>query len=333
MAARSATTCGPPRLRRSTGTGPARLRWHRRRGSRSIGWPGWPTRMPRSPTCAGAMSSTSSLTSSPTAGCWWPCGRPTRDTTPATHRRRGHGTACAWTRPAGGTNAPREGPGSESGGDFASMVAMDDDVTAAARPGYDVDRDGADSELAGLDDEADLARRGGWAKGAILGSALAFLGFAIGVVANGESSTVRSYASEILTFQGFETGLMTQALDDWGYSPTERSDEAMAWMGMGVPVEQMSGLLTDEQMDQLREAEGAGLDALFLDLVAEHHRGGLHMATYAAENAGDSDVRELAARIDRNQAKEINEYRMIAERLGYDIEIERATVPAEFVGD
>jgi hypothetical protein len=44
-------------------------------------------------------------------------------------------------------------------------------------------------------------------------------------------------------------------------------------------------------------------------------------------------VRELAARIARNQAKEINEYRMIAERLGYDIEIERATVPAEIVGD
>src|ERR687897_1270982 len=182
MAARSATTCGPPRLRRSTGTGPARSRWHRRRGSRSIGWPGWPTRMPRSPTCAGAMSSTSSLTSSPTAGCWWPCGRRTRDTTPATHRRRGHGTACAWTRPAGGTNAPREGPGSESGGDFASMVAMDDEVTAAARPAYDVDRDGADSELAGLDDEADLARRGGRGQGGVLGSALTFLGFAIGMV-------------------------------------------------------------------------------------------------------------------------------------------------------
>src|SRR5918994_4649303 len=181
MEARSATTCGPPRVRRSTGTGPARSRWHRRRGSRSIGWPGWPTRMPRSPTCAGAMSSTSSLTSSPTAGCWWPCGHRTRDTSPATHRRRGHDTACAWTRPAGGTNAPREGPGSESGGDFVSMVAMDDDVTAAARPGYDVDRDADDTELAGLDDEADLARRVGWGQGPVVGAAPALLGFALGV--------------------------------------------------------------------------------------------------------------------------------------------------------
>ena len=62
------------------------------------------------------------------------------------------------------------------------MVAMDDDVTAAARPGYDVDRAGDDNELPGLDDEADLARRVGWAKVAILGSALTFLGFAIGMV-------------------------------------------------------------------------------------------------------------------------------------------------------
>lgn len=258
------------------------------------------------------------------------------------------------------------------------MVVMDDDVTTAARPGDAVDpADPAGAERADthvdpadlddeaqLDDEADLARRLGWAKIAILGAALTFLGFAIGmvvtrdrppgedsvdvgfyqdmlthheqalgvatlVVANGESSTVRSYASEILTFQGFETGLMTQALDDWGYSPSNRSDEAMGWMGMGVPVEQMPGLLTDEQMDQLRDAEGADLDELFLDLMAEHHRGGLHMATYAAENASDADVRELAARIARNQAKEINEYRMLADRLGYDIEIERATVPPE----
>jgi uncharacterized protein (DUF305 family) len=91
----------------------------------------------------------------------------------------------------------------------------------------------------------------------------------------------------------------------------------------------MPGLLTDEQLDQLQAASGAELDALFLDLMADHHRGGLHMAEYAAGNAGDEDVRELAARIARNQAGEINEYRVLAERNGYDIEIEPASVPAD----
>ena len=149
------------------------------------------------------------------------------------------------------------------------------------------------------------------------------------IVATGEDPTVRSYAREILLFQGYETGVMTQMLDEWGHSRSDRSDQAMAWMGMGVPVEQMPGLLTDEQMDQLRDAEGADFDALFLDLVAEHHRGGLHMAEYAFAHAGDAGVRELAARIARNQAGEINEYRMLAERNGYGIAIDPATVPAD----
>jgi uncharacterized protein (DUF305 family) len=243
----------------------------------------------------------------------------------------------------------------------------DDEVTTDAHPSSSVaaengDRatDAGDEEVA----EADLARRLGWAKQAILAAALVFVGIAIGlvvardrppgegsvdvgflqdmlthhdqalgvatlVVANGEDPTVRSYAREILVFQGYEIGVMTQMLDEWGHSRSGRSEQAMAWMDMPVPVEQMPGLLTDEQLDQLKAASGAELDALFLDLMADHHRGGLHMAEYSASNAGDEDVRELAARIARNQAGEINEYRALAERNGYDIEIEPASVPAE----
>jgi uncharacterized protein (DUF305 family) len=254
----------------------------------------------------------------------------------------------------------------------------DDEVTANARAWSTVaaedgdradvaDEDDADADVADEGDanaERDLARRLGWAKQAILASALVFLGIAIGivaardrppgegsvdvgflqdmlthhdqalgvatlVVANGEDPTVRSYVREILVFQGYEVGVMTQMLDDWGYSRGDRSDQAMAWMDMPVPVEQMPGLLTDEQLDQLQEANGAELDALFLDLMAEHHRGGLHMAEYAFGNAGDEDVSDLAARIARNQASEINEYRALAERNGYDIDIDPASVPAD----
>jgi uncharacterized protein (DUF305 family) len=253
---------------------------------------------------------------------------------------------------------------------------MDDDI-ADRRPrpvvvgqngdGTDGDAAGATTTEAAGDAEAEaaeLARRLGWAKQAILAAALVFLGLAIGmvvardrppgegsvdvgflqdmlthhdqalgvatlVVANGDDPTVRSYAREILTFQGYEIGVMTHMLDDWGYTRSGRSDQAMAWMDMGVPVEQMPGLLTDDQMDELRAARGAELDALFLDYMAEHHRGGLHMAEYAFGNAGDDDVRKLAARIARNQAGEINEYRALAERNGYDVEIEPASVPAD----
>ena len=138
---------------------------------------------------------------------------------------------------------------------------------------------------------------------------------------NGENSTVRLFAEEVILAQRWELGWMYQELRDWGAS-VERQDTAMAWMGMAVPTNAMPGLATEEQVAALRDARGAEADALFLDLLAEHHRGGAHMASYAARRARDESVRELAATIERNQSVEIAEYRQLAARLGFDIEIE-----------
>lgn len=138
---------------------------------------------------------------------------------------------------------------------------------------------------------------------------------------------MRSMAREVVATQSFEIGLMTHKLADWGYSRDERSDQAMAWMGMPVPVEHMPGLLSDEQLAAVEEARGRELDALFLELMAEHHRGGLHMAEGGARLAEDDEVRELAARMRRNQAAEINEYRLRAEELGLDVDIPPPPAP------
>src|ERR671918_253304 len=74
---------------------------------------------------------------------------------------------------------------------------------------------------------------------------------------------------------------------------------------------------------------GAGsVDVGFLQDMLTHHDQALGVATLVIANADDEDVRELAARTARNQAGEINEYRALAERNGYEIEIEPATVPA-----
>lgn len=74
-------------------------------------------------------------------------------------------------------------------------------------------------------------------------------------------------------------------------------------------------------MGALRGAEGADADALYLDLMAEHHRGGAHMADFAADQADDPGVRALAARMARNQAIEIAEFARTAKRRGFDIEV------------
>jgi uncharacterized protein (DUF305 family) len=201
-----------------------------------------------------------------------------------------------------------------------------------------------------------------WGRVAVLGLALAFLGFAVGIfasrdtppsggsvdvgfyqdmithhqqalgmstleIANGEDATVRSFAREVLTFQSMEVGMMRQTLSEWGLSPDERPAEAMGWMGMGVPVDRMTGLITDEQLDEMNDARGAEADRLFLQNMADHHLGGMHMAEYAAREASDPDVRALATRMARNQAQEINEYRLLAEREGIDVDIDPVDVP------
>ncbi|MFO7281866.1 MAG: DUF305 domain-containing protein [Thermoanaerobacterales bacterium] len=258
--------------------------------------------------------------------------------------------------------------GAEDGTDAGA--ADDEDRGAVPRAGDDAGAGGAgaaaggDDTAAGADDEDVAPAPSGlsWPKVAVLGLALAFLGFAVGIfvsrdrppgpdsadvgflqdmlthhdqalgvatltVAYGEDPIVRSMAREVVATQSFEIGLMTQKLADWGYSRDERSDQAMAWMDMPVPVEDMPGLLSDEQLAAVEEARGPELDALFLELMAEHHRGGLHMAEGAATLADDEDVRELAARMRRNQAGEINEYRLRAEELGLDLDIAPPSVP------
>lgn len=137
---------------------------------------------------------------------------------------------------------------------------------------------------------------------------------------NGENRTVRGFAQEIIIFQRWEMGRMHEQLVDWN-APTGPQDTAMGWMGMPVPGRLMPGLATEDQLDALREARGADVDSLFLDLIAEHHRAGAQMAAYAAKEANDPDVRDLAAVMAKNQSIEIAEYRQTAENLGFDIDI------------
>lgn len=139
---------------------------------------------------------------------------------------------------------------------------------------------------------------------------------------DGENPVVVSFAQEILVRQDVELGLMAAELDDWGIAADRRPEQAMQWMGSGVPWTEMPGLATEAQLAELQDASGAASDALFLGLMAEHHRGGVHMATYAAANARTEDVRSLAETIAAVQAMEINEYRDTAQRQGIDVDIE-----------
>jgi uncharacterized protein (DUF305 family) len=130
---------------------------------------------------------------------------------------------------------------------------------------------------------------------------------------------IRSFAREILIDQRYEIGYMEALLEDWGQYPYSEDRTAMQWMGMASPVSQMPGIQSQAKMTQLQNLSGAAFDQEFLRMMTDHHRGGIHMAQYAAEHAKDPRVRSLAERMATTQQGEIGDFERAAKRLGYDI--------------
>jgi uncharacterized protein (DUF305 family) len=119
------------------------------------------------------------------------------------------------------------------------------------------------------------------------------------------SPGLRTVARNILVGQAVDVGRMVQLLRDFGAPEASERDDYMGWMGM--PVAQMPGMATEEQLEELGAATGAEADRLFVDLMSNHHQGGIHMAEFAAAEAGDEEVRAMAASLADSEADEILE--------------------------
>ena len=132
----------------------------------------------------------------------------------------------------------------------------------------------------------------------------------------GSDTQARSFAREILLFQSYEIGLMERQLATWGYARLEPPETAMAWMGEPVDPDAMPGLASAEEITSMNRAKGEQSDALFIALMQDHHRGGVHMAEAAASEADSPFVRTLASRMAGNQKLEIREMEIARERAG-----------------
>lgn len=126
---------------------------------------------------------------------------------------------------------------------------------------------------------------------------------------------VRNFAREVIIFQQYELGLMQAYLAERDLLRADADRMAMAWMGMPTPVAEMPGMATEEQLDAQAEARGLDADIAFLELMIEHHKGGLHMSEDAEVRAEDPKIRRLAEAMANVQAGEINEYESALSRL------------------
>jgi uncharacterized protein (DUF305 family) len=118
---------------------------------------------------------------------------------------------------------------------------------------------------------------------------------------------LQSFATEVIMGQRYEQGIFSATLDRFGHS-SEVGGTVMGWMGEPVPTDDMPGLATEEQMQQLADANGEEAEALWIALMSEHHLAGLHMADYAARHGQDKTTVNLAKAIVKNQRSEILDY-------------------------
>lgn len=129
---------------------------------------------------------------------------------------------------------------------------------------------------------------------------------------HGTHPHVRALGIDIALGQQTEIGMMRQWLREWGLHPTG-SRPPMAWMDDGEHLIAedglMPGMATAEEMTALREAEGIEVDRIFLELMINHHLGGVHMVDGVLELSDHPQVTFLAGQMKDMHHRELEVFR------------------------
>lgn len=122
-------------------------------------------------------------------------------------------------------------------------------------------------------------------------------------------------AEEILLGQQLESGRMIQLLRDFGATEANDTGTAMDWMGMAVPIEQMTGLASDDELQAYAAASGVEAAKEFANLMIAHHEGGIHMADYVIDHGANGTVKKMAESMVKGQTAEVAELKNILAEL------------------
>ncbi|MCC9152565.1 DUF305 domain-containing protein [Streptomyces parvulus] len=138
-----------------------------------------------------------------------------------------------------------------------------------------------------------------------------------------DDEEVRRLAYDIAQTQANQRGMMIGWLDLWGL-PKVSSDPPMSWMGMGGAPSAgegslMPGMATDAEMERLGTLNGKRAEVYYLQLMTEHHKGGVHMAKGCVEKCSVGVEKRLAGGMVESQESEI--------RLMADLLAERGAKP------
>ena len=134
------------------------------------------------------------------------------------------------------------------------------------------------------------------------------------VLGRDTGDAVQAAAAEVLQNQAMEVGQMRAWLTDWGAS-TVPPTTVMAWMGAnqgnGMPLANMPGYASNEQLLELSLANGIDRGRKWLELMRAHHVGGVMMATQAENLCSSTKVIRLAKQQVSTQSFEIEQYDLL----------------------
>lgn len=129
---------------------------------------------------------------------------------------------------------------------------------------------------------------------------------------------VTALAEQIKTAQGPEIAQLESWLEQWG-EPTEMPETGnndMPGMDMdegmdGMEGMQMEGMMSEEDMQALSDAQGTDAARLFLEQMIAHHEGAIDMAQTEIEDGQFPDAVEMARTIADTQQQEIDTMRQL----------------------
>ncbi|MDG4860946.1 DUF305 domain-containing protein [Streptomyces sp. T-3] len=126
-----------------------------------------------------------------------------------------------------------------------------------------------------------------------------------------DDEDVRRLAYDIANTQANQRGMLIGWLDLWGLPKASPAQAPMSWMGMapsedpgGGPL--MPGMATKAEIARLSKARGKEAEILYLQLMTDHHKGGVHMAEYCGEHCEVPTERRLAAGMAAAQESELD---------------------------
>ncbi|MBD3941068.1 DUF305 domain-containing protein [Microbacterium sp. NEAU-LLC] len=122
---------------------------------------------------------------------------------------------------------------------------------------------------------------------------------------DGVDPRVVAIAERAQAAQAPEIERMQGWLAEWGVDP----GAAESGMDHG------DGMMSEDDMTALEQADGATAGRLFLEQMVVHHEGAVDMAAAALADAKDVDVRDLAQQVIDDQTAEIAEMQQLADSL------------------